>query len=116
MESNAKIALAMRLLTDAVAASGKEGKAAVAKRIGKGRSLVSRVLSPNDPLAMSEKLADAVIAAFHVIPNCPATGQEQPRSECLRLSQGKAPMHNPMAMRTWKTCQTCPHAPKGESK
>lgn len=109
--------LALRLLGDAIAAAGKKGKAAVALRIGCSRVLLSRVLSPNDPLEISDKLARKVIDVHHVIPVCPATGIEQPRSECHRLSQGAAPMHNPGAMRIWKTCQTCTHKPtKGDSK
>lgn len=107
------IALATRLLQEAIEAAGKKGKAAVAARLGYGRSLLSRVLSPNDKLEMSPALAQRVIDRFHVIPQCPATNLEQPRSECLRLSSGKAPTHNPLAMRIWKTCQTCPHKPEG---
>lgn len=111
--------LAMRLLTDAVAADPK-GKAGVSSRLGAGcgRSLLSRVISPSDPLEISEKLAKRVIDIFHVIPVCPATGAQQPRSECHRLSAAKAPTHNPGAMRVWKTCQTCQHKPaiEGDAK
>lgn len=114
MEINAKRALAIQLLNTAVMAAGSKGKAAVAVRLGYGRALISRVLSPNDPLEISEKLADRIIDRYHVIPSCPATGQPQPRTECQRLSSGKAPMHNPMAMRTWKTCQNCAHKPTPE--
>lgn len=111
MDSNAvDRALALQLLQQAVAQHPK-GKAGVAIRLGYGRALISRVLSPNDPLEISEALASRVIDRFHVIPLCPATGQAQPRSECRRLSHGKAPTHNPLAMRIWKTCQTCPHKP-----
>lgn len=111
-------ALALRLLTDAVNAAGDKGKAAVAAHLGKGysRVLLSRVLSPNDDLVMSAKLAKRVIDVYHVIPACPATGEAQARSECHRLSQGKAPTHNPGAMRIWKTCQHCAHKPSPESK
>lgn len=118
MESNAVDRnLALRLLAEAITAAGKGGKAAVAIRLDYGRSLLSRVLSPNDPLQISEALAQRVIDIYHVIPECPATGAEQPRSECYRLSLGAAPMHNPGAMRIWKTCQNCPHKPtKGASK
>ena len=115
MESNAmqqRRDLALQLLTAAVAAAGKKGKAAVAIRLGYGRALISRVLSPNDPLQLSDKLADRIIDRFHVIPECPATNQAQPRSECLRLSHGHAPMHNPLSMRIWRACQTCPHKPE----
>lgn len=105
--------LALRLLTTAVATDPK-GKAGVAEKLGYGRTLISRVLSPNDPLEVSEKLAKRVIDVFHVIPVCPATGAEQPRSECHRLSRGAAPMHNPGAMRVWKACKSCPHKPVKE--
>lgn len=104
-------ALAMRLLVEAVAAAGKRGKAAVAPRLGVGRSYLSRVLSPNDKCALSEEVARKVIDRFHIIPECPATLQQQPRSECMRLSRDAAPTHNPLSMRIWRTCQTCPHKP-----
>lgn len=103
--------LALQLLQKAVADHPK-GKAGVAIHLGYGRAMISRVLSPNDPLSISNALATRVIDRFHVIPACPATGQEQPRSECLRLSTGKAPTHNPQAMRIWKSCQSCPNAPR----
>lgn len=116
MANNAPdLALAKSLLLTAIAADPK-GKAGVARRLGRGcgRSLLSRVLSDNDSLEMSERLAARVIDRYHVIPNCPATGQEQPRAECLRISAGKAPTHNPLAMRIWKTCQHCTHKPTGD--
>ena len=115
MESNAlqqRRELALQLLTAAVAAAGTKGKAAVAIQLGYSRPLISRVLSPNAPLELSDKLADRIIDRFHVIPECPATLQKQPRSECLRLSRGAAPMHNPLSMRIWRTCQTCPNKPE----
>ena len=108
MESN--VDLARRLLADAVV-NHKKGKAGVAIQLGYGRALISRVLSPNDPLEMSPKLAKRIIDCFHVIPECPATQQEQPRSECRRLADGHAPTHNPLSLRIWRTCQTCPHKP-----
>lgn len=116
MES-VKRSLALQLLTAAVDAAGKGGKASVAKHLGYGRALISRVLSPNDPLDISAPLIDRVIERYHVIPLCPATGQAQPVAECYRLNAGKAPMHNPAAMQVWKKCQTCAHKPKeGEAK
>ncbi len=108
------IDLARHLLVDAVAADPK-GKAGVAIRLGYGRALISRVLSPNDPTGMSAALAQRVIDRFHVIPECPATGFPQPRYECRRICGGAAPMHNPLAMRIWKTGQTCPHKPEVKS-
>lgn len=105
--------LAMTLLIDAVNAD-PHGKSGVSKRLGKGcgRSLLSRVLSPNDACEMSESLAHSVLETYHVIRSCPATQAPQPISECQRLSAGRAPTHNPQAMRIWKTCQTCIHKPK----
>ncbi|MBN8462655.1 MAG: hypothetical protein J0M01_07555 [Dechloromonas sp.] len=109
--------LALRLLVAAVAAD-KKGKAGVAARLGAGcsRSLLARVLSPNDEAGMSDKLARRVIDAYHVIRACPATDGEMPISECRRIALGHAPTHNPLAMRIWKTCQTCPHKPAKGAK
>jgi len=103
-------ALALQLLVAAVAAN-KKGKAGVATRLDCSRTLLARVLSPNDPLEISDKLIARVMDIYHVVRACPATGGEMPRSECHRLASAPAPMHNPQAMRTWKTCQTCPHKP-----
>lgn len=106
--------LALQLLTAAVAAD-PNGKAGVGRQLGRGfgRSLISRVLSPKDPLQISDALATRVIDVYHVIPICPATRTQQARSECLRITRSKAPTHNPLAMRIWKTCQTCSHKPTG---
>jgi hypothetical protein len=112
--SDAERALALGLLQRAVADAGRQGKAAVATRLGCSRTLLARVLSPNDPLQITAPLTRLVIARYHVIADCPATGLPQPVSECRRLSEGKAPTHNPLAMRIWKTCQTCPHKPQGD--
>lgn len=112
MACNADFELAMTLLRTAVATDGK-GKAGVGRRLGHGfgRCLISRVLSPNDALGMSEELARRVIDVYHVISKCPATGREQARSECHRLANAKAPTHNPGSMQIWKTCQSCAHKP-----
>lgn len=109
------IDLAMQLLIKAVAEHPK-GKAGVAARINCSRTLVSRVLSPNDPAEMSPTMAQRVINALHVIPVCPAIGAEQLRSECIRLAASKAPTHNPASMRTWKICQGCPNHPERSCK
>lgn len=104
--------LAMTLLVAAVAAAGKKGKAAVAARLGVSRCYVSRVLSPNDKCGFPEALAKKVIDRYHVIPECPATLQPQPLSECARISRGDAPTHNPLSMRIWRACQTCTFKPE----
>ena len=104
--------LAMQLLTQAVQESPK-GKAGVAVRLGYGRSMISRVLSPNDKCEMTDELAQRIIDRFHVVPECPACpGQSMPRVECIRLCTGSAPTHNPLAMRIWRVGLTCEHNPK----
>lgn len=107
-------ALALQLLKQAVADHPK-GKAGVAIRLGYGRPLIARTLSPNDPLEMSAALADRVIDRLHVIPECPGNFQAMPHSECRRISTGPAPTHHPGHMHIWKTCQTCPHKPEKKS-
>ena len=102
--------LALQLLSDAVATHPK-GKAGIAVRLGYGRALIARTLSPNDPLQISDALAERVIERLHVVAECPATGLPQPRSECRRIGSGHAPTHNPLAMRIWKICRACPHFP-----
>lgn len=109
-----KVDLARNLLIEAVKTHPK-GKAGVAIRLGYGRSMISRVLSPNDPTGISDALADRIIDRFHVVQECPATNLEQPRSECLRLSRDHAPTHNPLAMRIWKICQSCTNKPEVKS-
>jgi hypothetical protein len=103
--------LAMQLLTQA-AQENPKGKAGVAASLGYGRSLISRVLSPNDKCEMSEDLAKKIIDRLYVIPECPATSHPQPRSECSRLNSLPAPMHNPLSMRIWRVCQTCEYKPE----
>lgn len=103
--------LALRLLTEAVKGH-KKGKAGVAISLGYGRAMLSRVLSPNDPLQITDALAQRVIDRYHVVAECPATLQAQPRGECHRIALGAAPTHNPLSMRIWRQCQTCPHKPE----
>lgn len=107
--------IAMDLLVAAIAAD-PHGKSGVARRLGCSRPLLARVLSPADACGLSDKLAKRVIDVFHVIRQCPAIGGEQPVNECRRLSTGRAPTHNPQAMRIWKTCQTCPFKPAPEEQ
>jgi hypothetical protein len=93
----------------------KRGKAGVAQRMGVSRCYVSR--------ALGEKSAyDAVPAEFiaRVIDlesdvDCPAQGRKAPRDDC-RKALGPAPTHNPLAMRLWRDCQTCPLKPLQETK
>ncbi len=106
--------LALRLLGEAVKAH-KKGKAGVAISLGYGRAMIARVLSPNDPLQITDALAQRVIDRLYVVAECPATGLAQPRSECRRLALGAAPMHNPLSMRIWRQCQGCAHKPEAKT-
>lgn len=90
-------------------------KAGVAERLGVSRAYVSRAMSsgssayaavPRDFIARVIDLESDV--------DCPAAQARVARAEC-RKANGPAPTHNPLAMRTWRTCQTCPLKPlKGD--
>ena len=106
--------IAMRLLIGAVADAGKGGKRAVATRLGVSRPYVSRVMNGDiDP--MPERFITRVIDRLHVVAECPATLQPQPRSDCKRIALAAAPTHNPLSMRIWRSCQRCPHKPEETS-
>ena len=108
-----RMAFAMRLLTEAVAAHPR-GKAGVAAQLGVCRSLLARTLSPRDTLELSGPLAQRIIDCLHTIPVCPATGEPIAYSDCYRIATGPGPNHNPMKMRIWVCCQTCPNRPEPE--
>ena len=102
--------LALTLLINAVAAAPR-GKADVAKHLGYSRPLLSRTLSPNDNWSISDKMAAKIIATYHLIDQCPGTGQSQPVTECQKFAaMTSPPMHNPASLRVWKACQSCRHA------
>ena len=117
MESNATIAVSSapdwRALLAAEVETNPKGKAGVAIRLGVSRAYVSRALSSGSAAfkAVPPKFIARVIDRLHVIPECPATGQPQPRSDCMRIGNGAAPTHNPLSMRIWIECQRCPHKP-----
>lgn len=103
----------MQLLRDDVAARGSV--TATAMRLGFTRGYVSQVINGlKNPVPQT--FVRRVIDRLHVVPECPVSGMPQPRSECARIYHGPAPTHNPLAMRFWKTCQTCPHRPSEPEK
>lgn len=113
MESNTS-AIDWRALLLAEVARDPRKKAGVAVRLNVSRAYVSRVLSEGRSAlgAVPQKFINRVIDRFHVVDHCPATQAPQPRAECLKAN-GPAPTHNPLAMRVWRCCQTCPHKPHG---
>lgn len=114
METNATVAavpLWRQLFDTAIA---KSGPVRLAARLGySNHTLVSRIHRGH--VAASGKFQRRVIDRLYVVAECPATMQEQARSECKRLALGAAPTQNPLSMRIWKICQTCPHKPEKES-
>lgn len=105
----------LALLRTAVADADPGGITRVAVRLGVSRTYVSQVLNNLRP-TVPQQFISRVIDRLHVVAECPATLQPQPRAECQRLSRAAAPTHNPLAMRIWKICQTCPHRPEDQPK
>ena len=100
-----------RALLEAEVARNPRGKAGVAPRLGIKRSYLSRIMSSgSSAVAASPEVIRRVIDRFHLVDECPATNQPMPRSDCLKALQA-APTHNPLSMRIWRCCQTCPHKP-----
>lgn len=109
-----------QLLITEIGSDRKRGKAGVATRLGFKRAYVSRVIatlegrSSGFPNGVPQPFIARVMDRLHVIRECPATHQPQPRGECQRIGNGAAPTHNPLALRIWKVCQGCQHKPEKE--
>lgn len=90
------------------------GKAGVAQRLGVSRSYVSRALSTGSSAydIVPQTFISRVLDLESDV-DCPAAGSRVARAEC-RKSLGPAPTHNPLAMRIWRECQTCPLKPLRE--
>jgi hypothetical protein len=89
------------------------GPVKLATRLGySNHTLVSRISGGH--IAASTVFQKRVIDRLFVVPECPITLAERPRSECRQLALCAAPTHNPLAMRSWKTCQNCAHKPEKE--
>lgn len=91
------------------------GKAGVAERLGVSRAYVSRAMSEGTsaydevPRTFIRRVLDLESDV-----DCPAAGGRVARAEC-RKANGPAPTHNPLAMRLWRECQTCPIKPIKEA-
>jgi hypothetical protein len=99
---------ALALLVSAVDAD-PNGKAGVARRLGVSRPLLARVLSPNDPTPLSQKLARNIVKTYGQV-ICPATGIQAERVDCARALE-PVPTHNPAAVRLWRQCRNCQFRP-----
>lgn len=110
-----------RALLVAEVAAHPRGKAGVADRLGVKRAYVSRALATGHTSAgfkngVPQAFIARVLGRFHTVV-CHARGDEiQPRDMCRRFALGAAPTHNPLAMRIWRECQTCPNKPAPEVK
>lgn len=106
-----------RTLLEEACSDHPKGKAGVAKRLGVSRSYVSRALATGRsaagfPKGVRPQFIGRVMDCLHVI-ECPATYQKQPRGTCRKANE-PAPTHNPLAMRIWRECQSCPNKPSRE--
>lgn len=115
MESNAPVQADARPLWRQLfdAAVAKHGPVNLAVMLGySNHTLVSRI--KNGHVEASGQFQARVMDRLYIVAQCPATGLEEQRSHCKQIAHAKAPTHNPLAMRTWKVCQTCPHKPEKE--
>ncbi|WP_052190894.1 hypothetical protein [Chitinibacter sp. ZOR0017] len=84
----------------------EHGFTALGKLIGYSRPTVSlfvRGLYPGDAAAVSK----AVLKKLNTVV-CPHLRRDIGLPECQATSSSRAPMHNPMKLQHWRTCQRCP--------
>ncbi|GHB24174.1 helix-turn-helix domain-containing protein [Salinicola rhizosphaerae] len=80
------------------------------ERIGMSRSAVSLALANRYPSPNTAGVEQRVIDALDGM-NCPAQEAVINTDQCRTYRRRAAPTHNPMAMRSWLTCQNCPKNP-----
>lgn len=80
------------------------------KRVGISRSAVSLALANKYPSPSTAGIERRVLAALDGL-DCPAQGETISTQQCREYRERPAPTHNPMAMRVWRTCQSCPNNP-----
>ncbi|WNL39855.1 hypothetical protein RN346_04670 [Halomonas sp. PAMB 3232] len=95
------------LLANEVRASNRK---LAAERIGVSRSAVSLALANRYPSPSTDSIEKKVLSALDGL-KCPALGDTISVEQCREYRARPAPTHNPMAMRLWRQCQTCPHNP-----
>jgi transcriptional regulator with XRE-family HTH domain len=92
--------------------AGGVSKADIAKRIGYGRSSVSRWI--NEPDFNGENIEKAVLENLSQL-ICPYLKKGITPTDCLGFSLRPCPTCNAREVRHWKFCQTCPNKPTQES-
>lgn len=80
------------------------------ERIGMSRTAVALVLANKYPSPSTAGIERRVMATLGRR-DCPAMGERISTQQCRDYRERPAPTHNPMAMRVWRVCQTCPHNP-----
>lgn len=81
-----------------------------AAKVGYSRTAVSQALAgkyPGDLSKMEKKVIQALELPMAV--DCPQLKLALPTSMCNQFSAVPAPIHNPVAIQTWRACQTCPN-------
>lgn len=105
-----------RVLLQAEVDSNPRGMKGAAELLGRSRTYVSRALGGKAALGeVSEKFIKRVYDTLYIVRECPATKQRTPRTECDRIGNGCAPVHNPLLMQIWRECQSCPFKPTKEA-
>jgi len=79
-------------------------------RIGVSRSAVSLALANRYPSPSTDSIEKKVLLALDGL-KCPAQQLTISVEQCREYRSRPAPTHNPMAMRLWRSCQTCPNNP-----
>lgn len=95
----------LELLHAQVAASSRQ---AVADALGVSRTAISLLMSGKYP-GKTDNMAARVVDVFSRV-QCPHSGQMVSPGECAQRA-ASMPTSSPGALRWWRACQTCPHAP-----
>ena len=95
------------LLADEVRVTNRK---IAAERIGVSRSAVSLALANRYPSPSTASIEKRVLEALDGL-KCPAQERTISVEQCRDYRTRPAPTHNPMAMRMWRHCQTCPNNP-----
>ena len=100
------------LLADEVRATNRK---MAGERIGVSRSAVSLALANRYPSPSTDSIEKKVLLALDGL-SCPAQQLTISVEQCRDYRARPAPTHNPMAMRLWRHCQTCPHNPERQGE